>query len=42
MAATLAWLLLPMIVLVVILVKGFSPFLAANWAIACSFLLSFF
>ena len=37
-----SYLLLPMVVLVVILVKGFSPFLAANLAIACSFLLSFF
>ncbi len=37
-----SFLLIPMIVLVALLVKGYSPFLAANWAIALSFILSFF
>jgi len=33
--------LIPLILLVVLLVKGFSPFIAAVWAIAGTFLLSF-
>jgi len=36
-----SFLLIPMVALVVLLVQGFSPFLAANSAIAISFLISF-
>ncbi|MCG8620169.1 MAG: TRAP transporter fused permease subunit, partial [Desulfobacterales bacterium] len=36
-----AYLLLPMILLVVLLLKGYSPFLAANAAIAVTFVISF-
>lgn len=36
-----SYLLLPMILLVILLLKGFSPFLAANAAIAVTFLISF-
>lgn len=36
-----SYLLLPMVILVALLLNGFSPFLAANAAIACTFLISF-
>ncbi|MCG8688651.1 MAG: TRAP transporter large permease subunit, partial [Desulfobacterales bacterium] len=36
-----SYLLLPMVILVVLLLNGFSPFLAANAAIACTFVISF-
>lgn len=37
-----SYLLIPMVVLVILLLKGYSPFLAANAAIAVTFLISFF
>ena len=37
-----AYLLTPMIVLVILLVKGYSPFLSANAAIGLTFVISFF
>ena len=37
-----AYLLLPMVLLVILLLKGYSPFLAANAAIVVTFLISFF
>lgn len=37
-----SYLLIPMIVLVVLLMEGFSPFLAANASIGLTFLISFF
>ena len=36
-----SYLLIPMVILVVLLLKGYSPFLAANAAIAITFLISF-
>ncbi len=37
-----AYLLLPMVILVALLLKGYSPFLSANAAIGITFLISFF
>jgi TRAP transporter 4TM/12TM fusion protein len=36
-----SYLLIPMVILVILLLKGYSPFLAANAAIAITFLISF-